>query len=825
MKKNKIFGIENCFKHLEYKDDYIDLQKIEIYDKHKTAILITDKNNDLTGSNFYDNVLNNNLNVLSYFSKNLKKDPNSTYWDIEFNNKVNKFDDVAFFNMAERVEQFSQYPLVFKADELEENYTKSKERIDELNKTMSKYLFPIRHLILNLLAEEADSLLVIYQDYERNFNSILNKVKNNASQKVFSKLQEDLEELEYYQDLFLEEQLSITLKLWDEIFNKFLFFYNASKSNIDYLGDEQIINLKRRLDYLIKMRKTSKKSVEDTLIIRDIKNDILALDEMVKELSYNSEQKIKYFAFRYKISAEIDLSKANYFTRESSQVQILNKRYYVKMFAYKLLKRYKKCFKYLKAEEIDELQKTLDTTIKLFISNSLGNITYGAKNFSIKKIKKILKNEFYFNVDSYKMRSKNNFNTIKELKDEYQKYIAIIKNRIHGHYFNTVPERSIKNTKEKLINAQSEHNWKLNKIQNEYYAALKSNEKLLNSYDSMSLISQNVMKKNKKIKNNLKFKRVFDRSISDNDISRIKNFELGLKKLMDKFNLFDFVFKNLIELKKIIGSNKKISSKLLNQFDRLNRLIEIFEKSSISAKSLIKPYEHISKINKLKMNFISSIIKKPTLIFIADDPNIKDQKLKFEFLRSAFELCKESEINVVFVTQDKNIVENSEFDYVYLVANNKEVEFGNLSEVLGNTINPEAKSRINDQEISQEIIRNQREFVFSDIYDVDEEHYIITPPKYFKLWMQGHKNENKSLLVSDEQSQEKTIETQINDLKNPLLEKTVLIASLDPKEVKKSKHLDQTFTQELKIIQATFGDNESTNSRSSIDIDSLDDLF
>lgn len=808
MKKNKIFGIENCFKNLNFEDDYVDLQKIEIYDQLKTAILVTDKNRNLIGSNFYNTIFNNNLNILSFFSKNNKKGPGTNYWNIEFNKNNNAFSEINFFNMAEKEEQNSQYPLVYKYEELKKNYGENKEHINQLNKTVNKYYYPVRHVILNILVEQANLLMAIFQDFERNFNSVLNKTTKNIAEYNFDELQTRFKEIESYQDLFFGEQITLILDLFSQVFNKFEFFYNASKSNIDYLGDEQINHLKKRLYYLTEMRKTSKKRVEDNLKIRDLKHDICALDEIAKEISHNSDQKIKYFAFRYKRSAEIDLYKSTFFARESSQRQILNKRYFVKMFAHKLLKKYKKYFKYLKIDELDEMRRTLDTTIKLFISNSLGNLTYSNKNFSIKKIKKILKEEFYFNVESYEIKSKSNFDLIKGLKDQTQSQIMSIKNRSYGTYFNTVPERSIKVAKEILTNAQSEHNWKFNKIQSEFYNTLKSNQKLLNSYDAMALINSKIKKKIMKLKTSLWFKRIFNRSINEKDKLNIKNFGANLKKIIEKFKMFDFVFNNVIVLKNSLVLAKKVSNKLLHKLDQFDRLIEIFEKSSINTKSLIRPYENISKINKLKMNFISSIIKKPKLIIIADDPDIKDIKLKFEFLRAAFELCEQSKINIIFVTQDKELVEDNEFDYIYLIANNKEVEFGDLKEVLNNTINPEIKSRINDQAISQEIIRSQKEFVFSDIYDVDEEHYIITPSKYFKLWMQGHKNENNSLLVTDELSQEKTIETQINDLENPLLEKTVMIAAFQPNKIKNSKNLDKTFTQELEAIQKIINSNQ-----------------
>lgn len=74
--------------------------------------------------------------------------------------------------------------------------------------------------------------------------------------------------------------------------------------------------------------------------------------------------------------------------------------------------------------------------------------------------------------------------------------------------------------------------------------------------------------------------------------------------------------------------------------------------------------------------------------------------------------------------------------------------------------------------------------------------------------MQGHKNENNSLLVTDELSQEKTIETQINDLENPLLEKTIMIAAFQPNKIKNNKNLDKTFTQELEAIQKVNNSNQ-----------------
>lgn len=802
MNKEKVFSIEKCYKATKDKDNYIDLPLINVYQNTRHAIFISDKSKDLLGDKFINLVKFNKNQIISNYSFEVTSRATNTDLkrNIYFGDKDKKlFNGVGFLNLATSVDIQDEIPLISKYNEISNYSDFSNSLVSSLEQTLYKYAYPLKTMALQLLKENigemANGINIFKTNYVKLCNDIYKNLNKYSPKELLNKSVKANEMLE----LFLAKSLKTYTDFFESFFSKFEYFFDATQSNIDYLGDVEIKNLKTRLNYVKLLNTYSRNTVDNMLALRDTRESIDILNKVYDRIYHNGKQRIKAMLNKYNEAGVIYTNKALYFNADNAQSQYLLKKAILSKYIYNFLKKKANSLIFLTKSEVDDLIANLDLEIKLFISNNLSSANLNLKYFAVSKINRIINEEFYFNLDNYIIHSETRKDELNvEIKRDNGKYTSlklIKKATTNDHLY----DAEIKRIKEQIDYSISTSDWKNKRIQNEFYKLLRSGTKINSNFKVLVEAYKECQKTTSKFKcpSALSFFTLLNKNKNNPDfVKALKNIN-RLYKLFASYTIF---YDKIVLVKSVVYGRMLLSNNFIINFLKFYRFVELLNKSSIDIGSLVKTFDSLPSSSRMKLNLISLVVTKPKVLFICDDPYFTDIKAKKEFLRVAEELCLNATSSYVFVTNDRRVIDQNYFDYLYVINNNKEVEFGLSNLVINSPISPYVKKDLNNQEISQEILKNPIDFIYSDIFDVEDDHFIVSPSRYFKTWMKGHKNENKIISAAEEQSQEKTSATRLSDLESPFLEDTVFISALSElkeNKVSSSKKVQSNYSEDI----------------------------
>ncbi|MGV2393945.1 UNVERIFIED_CONTAM: hypothetical protein O8I53_13895 [Campylobacter lari] len=271
------------------------------------------------------------------------------------------------------------------------------------------------------------------------------------------------------------------------------------------------------------------------------------------------------------------------------------------------------------------------------------------------------------------------------------------------------------------------------KLKKEYLKNIKIEKYTFKDYEQSVEYFKSIHKKINHIIN----RKIFTENILKEDYlaneEKIKTLINKFKVINDVHSSFSYVFDEFESIKSFILNKSKISKSKIKIHFLFARFVTIFAKSSIGIENLIKPLNELKFIDKAKLSFLKLLVKKPSLIFIDDDLNLTDINLKNELLRVINELSDMHNTSYIFLTNDKRVIKNEHFDYVYLFADNKELEHGTNKEVFKNTVNPYLKSLLNDEKNYKKMeLYDFYDYNFFDEFKINSKHYIISNFKEYK---------------------------------------------------------------------------------------------
>lgn len=763
--KRKILSLEHYFKNNE-NGEMIAIPKLDFYENTSTAILLLDKIDFLMNNNI-QNILMDKKAILSYFSS-LKNNENNDQFDIEMNKKE-ILKHIVFMDLKTVNNQKSDIPFVSKyLDILQQNENNLKS-ITKIQKMISKYSFVFKKILFNAIEDD----VLLLKKHFSNFNEEQDRFINEYEQ--LSKKNDELELLELmaaYQDTgqkIFTLLVNDVFNIFKSVYDKFDFFQKQTFENLDFLGDENIVNLQKELFWLEKIKTSGKEAIITELKLRDLN---IKKSEIAKYLNNSilaSYKKWNFLLNWYKEAYKIDKKRTLNFPKNTPQYKHLVKTYLMKKFIYLKLRQIdkKSFFSITDLKTLDELRRDLDLQSKLFISNNLAPTMFVNDENIEMKVKKIIWKEFYFNFDNY-------FNSSDDLIYQSKDLIKNIKKEIsetHKHKKNFVSndgfELKILQIKDQIIDLKSEYAWQNEKIKSRYLETIKNGSNILNSIEEFSKNYKKITSKYLNLKN--KFEK-------DRLQGKFKNFEpSNLKQLSENhyktatyFNSFNFLFTNLLLIKNLIVQKNELSTQQLIGIDKLLKFTGIFNNSSIEIENLIIDTETISYADRLKINFLFALNKNPRFIFITDDPSNKENKAKIDFLKTVKNTCEEQKVNFVFITDNKNLLKEEYFENLYVFIDQKEIEYGKLTNVLKNPINPWlSKNQLQNKDILLKFFND--EYVFHDIYEIDNAHFVVGTPSNISSWDNPIlKNNIQNLtFILNEDSQEHTIEFKILDLSSP----------------------------------------------------------
>ncbi|QSF13841.1 MAG1360 family OppF-related protein [Mycoplasma sp. Mirounga ES2805-ORL] len=745
MIKNKKLLIENNVSLLSTSDtkESVFIPKMEFENK-SSSLLLCDKS-DFLIKNFEKNIKNNN-SIITFFDN----ENNNIILNSNDNNKI--FNKVLFQSLNE-IELNNDINFLFlEYNELYKNFNIDPKEIKDIWSTLRKFNPIIKNSYFDILKSHQSSLTIIFNDYTREINILKANLSFLDNEKI-----DDFEKKTLN---FLSSTNKVLFDIYKEFLGKFNNYKTYTLGSVDYFGDEKIKQLKMDLFYLNQLKLKTKNIFKQELLLENTHRNIENIKDIQHEIIDNNLKTFNYIISWYKKDNKVKEATIQNLKKNSLEYELFIKKIETQKHAYKLLRKVKNKILLLDEKEIFKLKDNIDFYIKLFIYNNLASINCSLKNFSIKKIRSTIKKEFDFGFDQYIALSNNKWDKFKELLNKNNKEIYELKKNT---IFVSKAENYDKKTSvisEKIYELENEYFWKIENTIFKLNAKLKDDPFLKKA-------SGDISKKYTYIKKTVKgfisfFQRSFKPKGDYSAISKLaKSVFIRIKSLLDNYS---FVIDYFTRSHNFLFNNKKYNEKEIIGFITIKRLIEVFDKSSISIQSIIKKSSEFSKINKLKIKLLSNIVKKPDVLFIVDDNKDIDLNLINEFLRVASELCEQSNITYIFITDRIELV-NREFDKLFYFYENKLIEYGDYKSVLKKPFTQNLKNLTTRRDLPIEDFYKNSSFLLSSPYDISNSHFVCVPSSYIKNRL-NMEDSASTEVVFESETMNSTIETAISEMTN-----------------------------------------------------------
>ncbi|KKB26736.1 hypothetical protein MM26B8_04560 [Mycoplasmopsis meleagridis] len=747
MDKKILFSLEN-FIEIFSKDDFNAVKQIDIYEKNPTLFFVDNKDNFLFKNNALNKIFTDKHTI-----KNLIINENDEY-SIYYKDK-DILPHIKILNLKDINNSNKEAVFIQKFHDIKKYFANSnEERIKSFNETTNKYKYALRKILFNSLSQ-----------YILNINNSikqLNELKCKIDINNFFLSEKDiLEKIDNFHsandNLIINSVINI-YEIINDLKIKFDFFIKSNDQSLDFLGDTKI----KHVEESIKINKIISSKGEQYLInklqIRDhLKNLDFLIDSKNKYIKRRNNTYFNYLINWYKSNIANKKYILKKIKRKTSAYLLTYKELAINSHIYKLIQKNRKAFLSFNSVNLRKFKKELDFQSKLFIANNLNSNKFNKLNNFENKINKIIKKQFAINFEQYRNSNYEILNDFNSRINENKNAI----NKLKKEKILTDPYPLSKNVvyalNEQLKILKSEYDWKNKNIAKSYYAKLKYNPWLANSIDT--------------------FKNSYLEILNKYKILCIKTEEkFGLhspvtKAFTTKYNYYSyfmFFFNLLVKIKNFIILKNKLTNVDVGNFLSFSNLIDILRETDVDIRKILQYNSFVSFKDNLKINLLSILITNPKLIFIVDDFNNSNLKEKIEFLSDMNKLMLKKNRSFVFITHNKNFIDNTMFNNIYLFNKNRLLEYGNINKIINESF---YKFREVEDSQSYFLANNTllNDYLFTDNFILENEHNAITSASDILNWY----NHNTPIdTVSISYSTEDEIE---NEIKN----KTALVNHLD----------------------------------------------
>ncbi|WP_416738013.1 MAG1360 family OppF-related protein [Mycoplasmopsis meleagridis] len=747
MDKKILFSLEN-FIEIFSKDDFNAVKQIDIYEKNPTLFFVDNKDNFLFKNNALNKIFTDKHTI-----KNLIINENDEY-SIYYKDK-DILPHIKILNLKDINNSNKEAVFIQKFHDIKKYFANSnEERIKSFNETTNKYKYALRKILFNSLSQ-----------YILNINNSikqLNELKRKIDINNFFLSEKDiLEKIDNFHsandNLIINSVINI-YEIINDLKIKFDFFIKSNDQSLDFLGDTKI----KHVEESIKINKIISSKGEQYLInklqIRDhLKNLDFLIDSKNKYIKRRNNTYFNYLINWYKSNIANKKYILKKIKRKTSAYLLTYKELAINSHIYRLIQKNRKAFLSFNSVNLRKFKKELDFQSKLFIANNLNSNKFNKLNNFENKINKIMKKQFAINFEQYRNSNYEILNDFNSRINENKNAI----NKLKKEKILTDPYPLSKNVvyalNEQLKILKSEYDWKNKNIAKSYYAKLKYNPWLANSIDT--------------------FKNSYLEILNKYKILCIKTEEkFGLhspvtKAFTTKYNYYSsfmFFFNLLVKIKNFIILKNKLTNVDVGNFLSFSNLIDILRETDVDIRKILQYNSFVSFKDNLKINLLSILITNPKLIFIVDDFNNSNLKEKIEFLSDMNKLMLKENRSFVFITHNKNFIDNTMFNNIYLFNKNRLLEYGNINKIINKSF---YKFREVEDSQSYFLANNTllNDYLFTDNFILENEHNAITSASDILNWY----NHNTPIdTVSISYSTEDEIE---NEIKN----KTALVNPLD----------------------------------------------
>lgn len=783
--KKPVLNINDCYCEGINNEATIDIDNIKVAKRERVGFLINDDKQSFFNGNFWKILQNNKYQLLASGTSINKK------YKFLRNKKV--LNNIEFFEISSIKKDEIALPLYLQFQKIKDKFNVSDAIIRDFQSAIEKYNYTLKGIIFKLIKENEIALLDEFQKFDKLFGSLIKNceeqlINNNYPEflKLINETKDELEE-------FVINILRKTFDIYASFTKKFSILYKSNKENISFFDSYELSSLEKQYEFMKKIKNPTMINVKKELTLRDNLNGIKILNNLLQQMKNNARENMKYLIYKYRNAYKTDLCRANFFEKVTNQYQFLIKKARLEKYIYKFLRYNKKYMQYLSQQEINDLTTNLDFELKLFINNNLSSISVAHKNFSIAKIDKEINENFDFNIDNYISSSNKNAESVKENIAYNINNIKDIKKKLYKVKDNINFSKTINDLEIKIQRIKNEFEWRQENTKNAFLNTIQKDKRVLPDFKKIMDVNSSISKKMNYLISMSIFKKCKIGKKKIQVIPELNNSYQIIKTLKLINDSLSNTMKEIYGLKALI-LNRQISKKdKIIKYYLFASFIDIFNKSSIPLNNLVKPFEQVPYINKVKMGFISKLVKRPSLVIVEDDILQKDINLKLEIIRVCNELTIMNNIGFVFITDEKKTITPKYFDYVYMFVNNKEVEHGTVEEVMKHPVNPSVRYNLEKNHLGNMPSIMAEDYVYTEEISVNDDHYVIAPLKYFKRWTKNSSSSNKiKNLVSNERDQRKTIITKIDKLINPFLDLEALIINY--------KKNDKNLTSSYKLL-------------------------
>lgn len=733
MQKNlkKIFEVENFFIHVLENGvaNNVCIPYLPIYYRERSAILINPKESTFWNSKFWDRFKSNPYTTFLNTSHDVK----SLTEEIEYRNKQ-IFSKVEFFDLDELEIRDTEIPIYdiwnmgFKNINIDLNEFRTFEEITK------KYEIQFKSQIFRILHFYLEKIVPENQNFSRELSNYTKKIKNDwflMNETDFSNTILNINEL-------LEEHkrdsLEFYFKLYQEIFNVYNQLIEREKSPDSIAESEQIKNVEIRLKYINDINNSSIKKVENNFIIRDINLEIDFYKKLLKNTKNNNIKYMNYLQYKLQKSILIIKEKMSYVTELSIENLDLYKELLMTKKLYWIWAKNKYSLCYLEKNKITEIFSDLILQSKMFINNTLNSLNKPGRKWTKLKIKKAIKQQFYYSFVNYS-------NTSVENKHEIVKIIESKKEKIKNLNkikFEKVPD--------------------FNKIveQNKFDAWIKLNqaEDRWNKYSSNKLFQTTLKNFQRKIKrfiysnNEVIRHQITNLAIINESIKKRQNSNSRRNEFNDNYELI----RNVENIKKY-EKNETIGefansifafimnkNQTINQFSRtfliIKKIIDSMSYISVNFGEYLTAYDKLKVISKIKLKLLKLVLNNPSVLFIKDTFDKNNNETRFEFIRVLNKISNEYSLSYVLVTADVKLVKKI-CDTVHIFCRNTLVESGEVQELINNSKHPYSKHALSETDLN--FIKDHNDdysWIYSEVYEIDKDkkHYLYANFENYQKW-------------------------------------------------------------------------------------------
>ncbi|WP_029608723.1 MAG1360 family OppF-related protein [Mycoplasma simbae] len=775
--------------------NYIDLPQIKLQAKSANAFLILDPGSTLMNEGFKHLILSKNCIKTLNFT-----DENTLFTHESIQNKpINKA--ISFYNLEFLNNESKMAPIAQEYWHIKKNYVLDKNRIKNISTMMLNNEFKIKY---NTLAAFKENINIIYSelaDFKREHEYLFKALNTSIENSNISEAELNTVKLIDNYEWFSEKIVYEFLELFERIFNfakNLLRNYHASD---DFNTLAKTESLRRRIEYVTLMQKTSKEMVKRQIYLRDLHTELNESIKLKDRYRSNTQNKLNNVINWYRKGIKLLNHKANFFPKHSLEQLQIYKSVLIYKYIIKLLFLNKNKLKGLSVENIAELKVDLDSRSSLFIANNLAKNSLSGEALNLKGIKKTIRKELYLEIDQYIELSRSNT----EILNEHIKYL---KNRIKKVKTKSLNVFGIENyhsdinkLKSKITLTQAELNWQQDNVRNEFKneSAISNQfninaKRIIKTYSA--LLNFNLIEFNK-LSHSIANIGSHDQEI----FKKLINIKNQIDTVCNLLSSIEFLF-NYIELIRSLLFNKyDLSHKNIEQIDIFFKLMQVLNNVSFSASSLTKPINNLSNISRLKIGLVSELMNGAKVCFINDDINNCDSRLKNEFLRIANDFCSKQEITYTFITNDIDLVRDNSFDNLYVFCDNKLIEYGASYKVLNNPLHPLLKEFLSKGHVENSEKFTGANYIFTEDFEFSDNHNIVASNTLVKNLSADNLSEIQTETFDDLET------TTIYDLQSYGNNEDTMIVNLDTQNI---DTIDLEHSQQLTLeLHALNSEQES----------------